>query len=113
MRTKTPTQVGAVIYGGRDSSHLDGVLPMALQLTLSETDLAEIAAAIKELKPLNGDVYGLERVKNGVHARIMKYALESDLSIITLFNKALIDPLIGSIPVLNEFPFYLFLPGPI
>lgn len=39
--------VGAVIFGSRDSSHLDSILPSALSMKLTEEDLSTIGAVLQ------------------------------------------------------------------
>jgi aryl-alcohol dehydrogenase-like predicted oxidoreductase len=64
--------VAAIIIGARDASHLPATLAIAA-LRLSARDHAAIAAALPRSPP--GDVYALERDRNGRHGRIMKYGL--------------------------------------
>lgn len=71
----TRPQVGAVIVGARNRSHLARNLAIsALQLT--PQDQAEIAA-IQGQCP-EGDTYTLERDREGRHGRVMKYNLNSE-----------------------------------
>jgi hypothetical protein len=44
-------------------------------VALDAQDRAAIAAVLAERHPLEGDVYALERDRNGRHGRIMKYDL--------------------------------------
>ncbi|HUZ65555.1 MAG TPA: aldo/keto reductase [Acetobacteraceae bacterium] len=66
--------VAGVIVGVRNRAHLDrhrGVT--ALRLT--GQDRAELTAILARRNPLGGEVYELERDRNGRHGRIMKYDL--------------------------------------
>ena len=47
----------------------------AVSVRLSEGDRAELDAGVAELEDLEGDVFGLERVRGGRHARIMRTGL--------------------------------------
>lgn len=67
-------QVAGVIVGARNRSHLDGNLAIAA-LDLSAEDLAAIDTLLAQSRPLEGDVYSLERDREGRHGRIMKYNL--------------------------------------
>ncbi|MFM8603190.1 MAG: aldo/keto reductase, partial [Gemmatimonadota bacterium] len=68
--------VAAVIAGARDSSHLtDTVAGATLQLT--EADQAAIDAFLAEMPAPPGDVYELERDRDGRHGRIMRYNLNA------------------------------------
>ncbi|MCW1920711.1 aldo/keto reductase [Rhodobacter sp. KR11] len=71
----TRPQVGAVIVGARNRSHLARNLAISA-LTLSPQDLAEIAA-VKGQTP-EGDTYTLERDRHGRHGSIMKYNLNAE-----------------------------------
>lgn len=64
--------VAAVIIGARHAGHLVDTLAIA-GLRLSAADHATIAAALPPGP--QGDVYALERDRNGPHGRIMKYNL--------------------------------------
>ena len=70
----TRPQVGAVIVGARNRSHLARNLAISA-LALTPQDLAEIAA-IRGQCPA-GDTYTLERDRHGRHGSIMKYNLNS------------------------------------
>ena len=48
---------------------------MAAHLNLTSSDKASIDSVICRAHGPKGDVYGLERVKNGRHGNIMKYNL--------------------------------------
>jgi aryl-alcohol dehydrogenase-like predicted oxidoreductase len=67
-------QVGAVIVGARNRSHLASNLAIS-DVSLTAKDLAEIDAVLAQAKELDGDVYTLERDRYGRHGQIMKYNL--------------------------------------
>lgn len=67
-------QVGAVIVGARNRSHLASNLGI-LALRLTHDDMAEISSVLASRQDLDGDVYTLERDRYGRHGRIMKYNL--------------------------------------
>jgi aryl-alcohol dehydrogenase-like predicted oxidoreductase len=64
--------VAAIIIGARSAAHLADTLAIA-RLRLTADDAAAIAAALPPCPP--GDVYTLERDREGRHGRIMKYGL--------------------------------------
>lgn len=66
--------VAAVIVGARNRDHLPSNLAIA-DIELTETDLAEIETILSQAHPLKGDVYTLERDREGRHGSIMKYNL--------------------------------------
>jgi aryl-alcohol dehydrogenase-like predicted oxidoreductase len=66
--------VAAVIVGARNRDHLASNLAIA-EIRLTETDQAEIEAVLSQANPLEGDVYTLERDREGRHGSIMKYNL--------------------------------------
>ena len=68
--------VAAAIVGARDASHLEANRGL-LRLRLDEEDRARIDAVAARRKGPRGDTYGLERVKDGRHASIMKYDLNA------------------------------------
>ncbi|MBX3568264.1 MAG: aldo/keto reductase [Rhizobiaceae bacterium] len=68
------SQVAAVIVGARDRSHLPANLAIS-GLSLSSHDLAAIERAMSCARPLDGDIYTLERDRTGRHGAIMKYNL--------------------------------------
>jgi aryl-alcohol dehydrogenase-like predicted oxidoreductase len=70
----TKPGVAAVIVGARNRDHLPSNLAIA-DIRLTETDQAEIAAILSQAHPLEGDVYTLERDREGRHGSIMKYNL--------------------------------------
>jgi aryl-alcohol dehydrogenase-like predicted oxidoreductase len=68
--------VAAVIVGARNRAHLgENVALGALRLTPDQ--LARVEAASAALRPLDGDVYALERDRTGRHGSIMKYNLNT------------------------------------
>lgn len=72
-------QVGAVIIGARNPSHLaDNLAIMTLRLTPS--DHAEIDQMLARRRRLQGDVFDLERDRAGPHGSIMKYNLNRQAS---------------------------------
>ncbi len=68
-------QVGAIILGMRSAEHLADTCRMCA-LALDDEDLHAIRGVVGPGKELEGDVYGLERQKQGVHAKIMKTNLQ-------------------------------------
>jgi aryl-alcohol dehydrogenase-like predicted oxidoreductase len=66
--------VAAVIVGARNRDHLGSNLAIS-DITLSAEDLAAIEAVMATAKELEGDVYTLERDRDGRHGSIMKYNL--------------------------------------
>ncbi|WP_337269534.1 aldo/keto reductase [Oryzifoliimicrobium ureilyticus] len=66
--------VAAVIVGARNRNHLQSNLAIA-NIKLTKADLAEIEAILSQGNPLEGDVYTLERDREGRHGSIMKYNL--------------------------------------
>jgi aryl-alcohol dehydrogenase-like predicted oxidoreductase len=69
--------VAGVIVGARHTRHLEGTI-QAATLALDARDHGEIARVQDASKGPTGDVYGLERVKGGRHAAIMRYSLNRD-----------------------------------
>ncbi|WP_102224837.1 aldo/keto reductase [Acidimangrovimonas sediminis] len=69
--------VAAVIVGARNRTHLAGNLAIS-DLALGAADRAAIDAVLAEARPLEGDVYELERDRNGRHGAIMKYNLNNE-----------------------------------
>ena len=67
-------EVSGVIVGARHARHLDQVI-QAAALTLDRDDYEEIARLQAAAPGPVGDVYELERVKDGPHASIMRYTL--------------------------------------
>lgn len=68
--------VAAVIVGARNTQHLGGTLD-ALRLTLTGNDQALLRSFLAESPGPQGDVYELERDRDGPHGRIMRYNLSS------------------------------------
>lgn len=68
-------QVGAIILGMRSTEHLADTCRMC-ELVLDDQDLRAIRGVVGLGKELEGDVYGLEREKQGVHAKMMKTDLQ-------------------------------------
>jgi len=66
--------VAAVIVGARNRKHLAANLAIA-DLAFSDTDRTELHAILSQARPLEGDVYTLERDREGRHGSIMKYNL--------------------------------------
>ena len=66
--------VGAAIVGARHARHLPDTL-RTFSFTLSEEDMRAIERVTDQAQGPAGPVYGLERVKGGKHAAIMKYNL--------------------------------------
>ena len=68
--------VAAAIIGARSTAHLAPTLAAA-SLTLAPDERARVSAALEEASGPTGDVYALEREKNGRHASIMRYNLNT------------------------------------
>ena len=66
--------VGAAIIGARHARHLPDALRL-FDFSLDEEDLDAIASVVADSLGPRGDVYSLERIKDGKHAGIMKYNL--------------------------------------
>jgi len=66
--------VAGVIVGARHTGHLDQLL-RACAIALDDDDRAAIARVQADAPGPAGDVYGLERVKGGRHAGVMRYTL--------------------------------------
>lgn len=66
--------VTGVIVGVRHDGHLASV-GSALALQLDDDDRAAIAAVQSESPGPEGEVYGLERIRGGRHASVMRYTL--------------------------------------
>jgi len=67
-------QVGAVIVGARNRDHLPSNLAIS-SVALTAQDFAEIDAVLTQANEHEGDVYMLERDRQGRHGSIMKYNL--------------------------------------
>jgi aryl-alcohol dehydrogenase-like predicted oxidoreductase len=66
--------VAATIVGATNTAHLAAHAAIGA-LRLNSDDLASIAAVTERRRGPAGDVYGLERDRNGPHGQIMKYEL--------------------------------------
>ncbi len=66
--------VAAVIVGARSREHLARNLAIP-DLALTAADRAEVEAVLARATPVPGEVYGLERDREGRHGRIMRYGL--------------------------------------
>ncbi|MDZ7602512.1 MAG: aldo/keto reductase [Hoeflea sp.] len=69
--------VAAVIVGARNRAHLERNLAIP-DIALSEQDFARINAVLARANPVPGDVYALERDRNGKHGAVMKYNLNKE-----------------------------------
>lgn len=69
--------VAGVIVGARHSRHLEQIRK-ACALALDDADRREIARVQSASRGPEGEVYGLERVKGGSHASIMRYGLSRE-----------------------------------
>lgn len=69
-------QVAACIVGSRDRSHLENTLKI-FSFELTDDEIKSISEFSKN-SLLSGDIYGLERIKGGKHAGIMKYNLNKN-----------------------------------
>ena len=70
------SSVAAAIVGARSRIHLNSSLA-ALSFHLTDGDLAEIAIVLDRSSGPHGDVYSLERDRQGAHGRIMRYNINS------------------------------------
>jgi aryl-alcohol dehydrogenase-like predicted oxidoreductase len=68
--------VSAVIVGARNRSHLAANLKIS-DITLTADDHQAIEAVLAQSRPLEGDIYALERAVKGRHGSVMKYNLNS------------------------------------
>ena len=66
--------VSAAIIGARYADRLDKTL-RALAIQLDAGDHAALSAVLAQATGPSGPVYGLERDRDGLHGRIMKYNL--------------------------------------
>ncbi len=66
--------VSAVIIGARNASHLQSLQKLA-RLKLEVTEIEAIRSAVQTGTGVPGDVYDIERDRDGRHGRIMKYNL--------------------------------------
>jgi aryl-alcohol dehydrogenase-like predicted oxidoreductase len=69
--------VAAIIVGVRHPRHLSSIAA-ALAIDLTPDDRRAIAALQAEAAGPSGEVYGLERVKGGTHASVMRYTLNRE-----------------------------------
>ncbi len=69
--------VSSVIVGARNAEHLGDTLA-ALSFRLTTSEQAELDGVLAEQPVPPGDVYELERDRNGVHGRIMRYNLNKN-----------------------------------
>lgn len=69
--------VAGIIVGARHAGHLSSIAA-ALTLELNVEDRNAIAAIQAESAGPRGEVYGLERIKGGAHASIMRYSLNRE-----------------------------------
>jgi aryl-alcohol dehydrogenase-like predicted oxidoreductase len=69
-------QVAAVIIGARTAANIDQTLASS-KVSLSVENRIAIAAVTSQRKGPLGNVYALERDRNGPHGRIMKYNLNT------------------------------------
>jgi len=68
--------VAAVIIGARNAAHLQNLQKLA-GLELCAEDIKKIRAVIAQATAVPGDVYDIERDREGRHGQIMKYNLNS------------------------------------
>lgn len=66
---------GAAIVGIRSLRHKAAHLQLRDQLQLTEADLAELEGARRRFAEVPGELYALERDREGRHGRVMKYGL--------------------------------------
>lgn len=67
-------QVGAAIIGARNAAHLNENLGV-FDFSLSDEDIDSIRSVIARRRGPYGDVFELERNKEGPHGSIMRYNL--------------------------------------
>jgi aryl-alcohol dehydrogenase-like predicted oxidoreductase len=67
-------QVAAVIIGAKTSAHLEENLRL-FEFTLDQQDIMEIEKVIEQRTGPSGDVFDIERIKEGPHGAIMRYNL--------------------------------------
>ncbi|MEQ8306138.1 MAG: aldo/keto reductase [Hoeflea sp.] len=68
--------VAAVIVGARNRNHMDRNLAIP-DLALTSEEFGRINTVLARAKPVPGDVYTLERDRNGKHGSVMKYNLNT------------------------------------
>jgi len=66
--------VGAVIIGARDSKHIQENIRL-FKFALTPADYKAIEKVLSQSKGLPGDVFDIERIKDGPHGSIMRYNL--------------------------------------
>ncbi len=71
-------QVAGIIIGAKSTSHLAENLKV-FDIDLDREDFSSIAGVLSQGRELKGDVFDLERIKDGPHGRIMKYNLNETL----------------------------------
>ncbi len=69
-------QVAAAIVGARYARHLPETLGV-FDFRLDDTDRSELDSVVARASGPSGDVFALERDRNGRHGRIMKYNLNT------------------------------------
>ena len=69
-------QVAAVIVGATNRAHLNANAGLS-NVHLDQGDRSRITALLGHLRPIEGDVYDLERDRTGRHGSIMKYNLST------------------------------------
>lgn len=69
-------QVGAAIVGARYARHLPKTLEV-FDVTLDDQDRVALDQIVQQADGPHGDVFALERDRNGRHGRIMKYNLNT------------------------------------
>ncbi len=69
-------RVAGVIIGARNTNHLEKIKSLR-HLILDDEDIQDIHDVIGQSKGPSGPVYGLERVRDGRHGKIMKYNLNT------------------------------------
>jgi aryl-alcohol dehydrogenase-like predicted oxidoreductase len=74
--------VAAVIVGATNAAHLGANRKIA-DLKLDAADAQAIQSVLRQRQGPSGDVYSLERDRNGRHGRIMKYDLHQKENIAT------------------------------
>ncbi len=70
-------QVAGVIIGARNAEHLEDNLKL-FSFELDDQDRELLESVLAKSRELEGDVYDLERDREGKHGRIMKYNLNRD-----------------------------------
>jgi aryl-alcohol dehydrogenase-like predicted oxidoreductase len=68
--------VGAVIIGAANANHLKENLD-TFSFNLDQVDLKQIESAAAQFRIPDGDVWDIERIKEGPHGRIMRYNLNA------------------------------------